>query len=55
MIFCSIRAQFGADVKANAVHGPTTEENAKTVIGEIFGDLKTNSDGTIDKGEFVVL
>ena len=49
--YCSIRAQFGSDIKANAVHGPSTQENAKAVISEIFGDLKTRSDGTVDEGE----
>ncbi|XP_067934512.1 thioredoxin domain-containing protein 3 homolog isoform X2 [Watersipora subatra] len=43
----SIRAQFGSDVKANAVHGATSEGSAKVVIQEIFGDLKTKPDGTV--------
>lgn len=51
LCLCSIRAQFGLDIKANAVHGPATEENAKSVINEIFGDLKTNPDGTVDAGK----
>jgi len=44
----SIRAQFGSDVKANAVHAPTTESEAQLVIKEVFGDLKTKTDGTVD-------
>ena len=48
----SIRAQFGTDIKANAVHGPSTEDNAKEVIQELFGDLQTKTDGSVDAGNF---
>jgi len=47
--YFSIRAQFGSDVKANAVHGPSTAENAQLVIGEIFGDVKTTQHGKLDR------
>ena len=51
ILFSSIRAQFGVDIKANAVHGPSTEDNAKQVIQEVFGDLQTKTDGSVDAGE----
>ncbi|XP_013400544.1 thioredoxin domain-containing protein 3 homolog isoform X4 [Lingula anatina] len=50
----SIRAQFGSDVKANAVHGSSDVEHAKEAITAIFGDLVFEKDGTL-KGEEIPL
>lgn len=49
--FCSIRAQFGTDVKSNAVHGASTEEDAKAVIEQLFGKVVIDEDGHLDMGK----
>ena len=50
---CSIRAQFGTDVKANAVHGSSDVEHAKEHIKLVFGDMEFSADGTVkSKGLF---
>ena len=43
----SIRAQFGQDVKANAVHGSSTADHAKESIKLVFGDVEFSSDGML--------
>ena len=42
-----IRATFGQDIKANAVHGSSNSEHAQTAIKEIFGDLEFTADGCL--------
>ncbi|XP_064647239.1 thioredoxin domain-containing protein 3 homolog isoform X8 [Lineus longissimus] len=46
----SIRAAFGKDIKSNAVHGASTEDEAKAEVKLIFGEIEFNKDGTV-KGE----
>jgi len=41
----TIRAQFGQDIKANAVHGSSNLEHAKEHIQLVFGDMEFASDG----------
>lgn len=49
---CSLRATFGTDAKANALHGESNEESARRVMTEMFGEIKFQSDGrVVDVGE----
>ncbi|XP_064647232.1 thioredoxin domain-containing protein 3 homolog isoform X2 [Lineus longissimus] len=41
----SIRAAFGKDIKSNAVHGASTEDEAKAEVKLIFGEIEFNKDG----------
>jgi len=45
-ISCRIRAQFGKDTLANAVHGSANPEEAEHDINVIFGDLDITTEGT---------
>lgn len=51
----SLRAQFGSDIKANAVHGSSTADNAKEIITGIFGVVEFDKTGNIDMGETAIL
>ena len=42
-----IRAQFGTDIKQNAVHGSSNEEHASKNIKLVFGDLEFTPDGRV--------
>ena len=44
-----LRAQFGSDIKANAIHGSSSALHAEESMKLIFGDLKFNPDGTVKK------
>ena len=58
VLFCSsyfsLRAQYGQDIKANAVHGSSTQEHAKESIKLVFGEMEFNADGTV-KGRGLAL
>ncbi|CAH1788236.1 unnamed protein product [Owenia fusiformis] len=43
----TLRAKYGKDVKANALHGSSSVNHAHEGIKEIFGDLEFNKDGTL--------
>ncbi len=47
LISFSLRAQFGTDIKANAIHGSSTSHHAIESMKLIFGDLEFNPDGTV--------
>ena len=43
-----LRAQYGHDIKANALHGSSTAEHAMESMKLVFGDsLEFNPDGTV--------
>lgn len=43
-----LRAQYGHDVKANALHGSSSVEHAKQSMKLVFGqELEFNEDGTV--------
>ena len=42
-----IRAQFGQDIKANAVHGSSTNEHAQQSIKLVFGEMEFTPDGML--------
>ena len=46
-ISCRIRAQFGHNSLANAVHGSANQEEADKNISLIFGDLDITPDGRV--------
>ena len=51
-----LRAQYGHDIKANALHGSSTAEHAMESMKLVFGDsLEFNPDGTVKgRGESVL-
>ena len=47
-IYCRLRAQYGHDIKANALHGSSTVEHAVESMKLVFGEsLEFNPDGTV--------
>lgn len=52
--YCSLRAQFGSDVKANALHGSSTVESAKEIITRVFGGVEFDKTGNVDTGEILM-
>ncbi len=48
LISFRLRAQFGTDIKANALHGSSTEDSAKEAVKLVFGEeVEYNEDGTV--------
>ncbi|CAH1788238.1 unnamed protein product [Owenia fusiformis] len=47
----TLRAKYGKDVKANALHGSSSVNHAHEGIKEIFGDLEFNKDEETGEGE----
>ena len=45
--YFSVRASFGKDIKANAVHGSSDVNRAQEEMKLVFGDVQFNADGTV--------
>ena len=53
-MFYRLRAKYGTDIKANALHGSSNVLHAADNIKMMFGDIEFNADGTV-KGIFLFL
>ncbi len=45
-VCCSIRAMYGVDVKANAIHASSSAKRVMEEVKVAFPDIEFNEDGT---------
>lgn len=45
--YCSIRALYGVDVIANAIHASSNMQRAMDEVKVVFPDIEFNADGTL--------